>query len=114
LCRTVHRSEEARIICHQLLRPATSVAANYRAVCHARSPADFIAKLGIVLEEADESAFWLELTNAGVITGDGLGSVLKEANELISIFVSSLRTAKSNRSLREVSLEGQANLQSSI
>src|SRR5580698_4035183 len=61
LCRTIPSSQEGRIITRQLLRSATSVAANYRAVCRARSRADFISKLGIVLEEADESLFWLEL-----------------------------------------------------
>jgi four helix bundle protein len=57
LCRNLPPSPEQRIISRQLLRSATSVAANYRAVCRARSPADFVSKLGIVLEEADESLF---------------------------------------------------------
>jgi len=57
LCRNLPPSQEQRIIARQLLRSATSVAANYRAVCRARSPADFISKLGIVLEEADEALF---------------------------------------------------------
>ena len=61
LCRTVPRTEESRIICRQLLRSATSVAANYRAVCRARSTPDFTSKLGIVLEESDETLFWIEL-----------------------------------------------------
>ena len=61
LCRTLPQSPEARIISRQLLRSATSVGANYRAVCRARSTADFTSKLGLVLEEADESLFWLEL-----------------------------------------------------
>jgi four helix bundle protein len=61
LSRTLPQSPEARIIARQLLRSATSVAANYRAVCRARSTADFTSKLGLVLEEADETLFWLEL-----------------------------------------------------
>jgi four helix bundle protein len=61
LCRIVQPSPEGRIITRQLLRSATSVAANYRAVCRSRSKPDFVSKLGIVLEEADESFFWLEL-----------------------------------------------------
>jgi len=61
LCRTLPRSQEATIISRQLLRSATSIRANYRAVCRARSAADFISKLGIVLEEADETLFWIEL-----------------------------------------------------
>ncbi|MGH9789756.1 MAG: four helix bundle protein [Candidatus Acidiferrales bacterium] len=60
LFRSLPKTEEARIIGRQLLRSATSVAANYRAVCRARSKPEFIAKLGLVVEEADESALWLE------------------------------------------------------
>src|SRR5437667_11200575 len=85
-------SDEARVIGRQLLRSATSVGANYRAACRARSPAEFIAKLGIVLEEADEAVYWLE---TGILDHKRLEPLLREANELTSIFVSSLRTAKS-------------------
>ena len=95
LCRGVPLSQEGRIVVRQLLRSATSVAANYRAACRARSTADFISKLGIVLEEADESLFWLELlVDAGVVPPETVSLPLKEANELVSIFVASLRTAK--------------------
>jgi len=94
-CHTIPRNEESRIVCRQLLRSATSVAANYRAVCRARSSADFISKMGVVLEEADESLFWLELlTESGIATREKLVPLLKEADELVSIFVASLRTAK--------------------
>jgi four helix bundle protein len=89
-------SDEARVIGRQLLRSATSVGANYRAACRARSRAEFIAKLGIVLEEADEAVFWLELLlETGILDRKRLEPLLREANELTSIFVSSLRTAKS-------------------
>jgi len=95
LCRGVAPSQEGRIVVRQLLRSATSVAANYRAVCRARSTADFVSKLGIVLEEADESLFWLELlVDAGVVPPETVSLPLKEANELVAIFVASLRTAK--------------------
>jgi four helix bundle protein len=95
LCRTIPSSQEGRIITRQLLRSATSVAANYRAVCRARSRTDFISKLGIVLEEADESSFWLELlVDAGLIQRENVKMSLTEANELVAIFVTSLRTAK--------------------
>jgi four helix bundle protein len=95
LCRTIPSSQEGRIIIRQLLRSATSVAANYRAVCRARSRADFVSKLGIVLEEADESLFWLELlVDAGLIPSEKAKMPLCEANELVAIFVTSLRTAK--------------------
>ncbi len=60
LFRSLPRTDEARVIGRQLLRSATSVAANYRAVCRARSKAEFIAKVGVVVEEADETVFWLE------------------------------------------------------
>jgi four helix bundle protein len=94
-CHDIPRSEESRIICRQLWRSATSVAANYRAVCRARSSADFISKMGIVLEEADESLFWLELlVESGVVAHEKLGHLLKESDELVSIFVASLRTVK--------------------
>jgi four helix bundle protein len=61
LFRSLPRTDEARIIGKQVLRSGTSVAANYRAVCRARSKAEFIAKVGVVVEEADETVFWLEL-----------------------------------------------------
>ena len=99
LCRTLPQNPEARIISRQLLRSATSVAANYRAVCRARSTADFTSKLGLVLEEADETLFWLELlVDAGVVRRQQADLLLNEANQLVSIFVASLRTAKGLRS----------------
>jgi len=99
LCRTLPRSEEARILGRQLLRAGTSVGANYRAACRARSRAEFVAKLGIVLEESDESVFWLELLlEAAIGNRAHLEALMKEANELTSIFVSSLCTAKGKAS----------------
>ncbi len=95
LCRTVPRTEESRIIWRQLLRSATSVAANYRAVCRARSTPDFISKLGIVLEESDETLFWIELlVETGSVALEKATASLIEANEPVSIFVASLRTVK--------------------
>jgi four helix bundle protein len=95
LCRTLPRSEEARILARQLLRAGTSVGANYRAACRARSKAEFVAKLGIVLEESDEAVFWLELLiEAGIGRRDTVTLLMREADELTSIFVSSLCTAK--------------------
>src|SRR5271168_1900128 len=93
LCQSLPRSQAGTVITRQLLRSATSVGANYRAVCRARSTADFVSKLGIVLEEADETLFWLELpVESGVAKADATSSLLREANELVSIFVVSLRT----------------------
>ena len=99
LCQSLLRSQAGTVITRQLLRSATSVGANYRAVCRARSTADFVSKLGIVLEEADETLFWLELLiESGVAKADATSSLLREANELVSIFVVSLRTAKGLKS----------------
>ena len=82
----------------QLLRCGTSVAANYRAVCRARSKAEFVARMGIVAEEADESVLWLELLEeAGILSHERLLDILKEAKELVAIFSTSLKTAKGNR-----------------
>jgi four helix bundle protein len=95
LYRALPAKEEARIVGRQVLRSGTSVGANYRAACRARSKAEFISKLGIVLEEADETVFWLELLlEGGIVKHEKLDALLKEAQELTSIFVSSLCTAK--------------------
>ena len=83
------------VIGKQLLRCATSVGANYRAACRARSTAEFCAKLGIVEEEADESVYWLELlVESGQVRGDLLQNLLQEANEIVAMVVSSIRTAR--------------------
>jgi four helix bundle protein len=95
LFQALPKSDVARTLGRQLLRSGTSVAANYRAVCRARSRAEFIAKMGIVLEEADETVFWLEmLIEADVMTETRLGELLNEANELVRVFAASVRTAK--------------------
>src|ERR1035438_5120034 len=95
LYRSLPRTEKARILGKQLLRSGTSIGANYRAACRARSRAEFIAKLGIVLEEADETVFWLEvMRESGIFTETKLRDIVQEARELLSIFVASVRTAK--------------------
>jgi four helix bundle protein len=100
LYRALPRTEEARIIGKQVLRSGTSIGANYRAACRARSRAEFVAKPGIVLEEADETAFWLDLLRDLRIFSDRkLQNLTREANELISIFVASMRTAKGSTSV---------------
>lgn len=84
------------VIRNQMLRCGTSVGANYRSACHARSRADFIAKLGIVAEEADEAAYWMELLiESGLCAKPAVGVLLSEANALASIFVASINTARS-------------------
>ena len=95
LYRALPRREEARIIGRQILRSGTSVGANYRAACRARSKAEFVAKLGIVLEEADETVFWLELLQeSSLISAQKLAPLVQEARELTAIFVTSICTAK--------------------
>jgi four helix bundle protein len=88
---------EGRAIANQLVRCGTSVAANYRATCRARSRSEFIAKLGVVLEEADETQLWLELIIAGkLLPAKRVQPLLDEANELVAICVSSRKSASSN------------------
>ena len=87
-----------RALASQIVRSGTSVAANYRAACRARSTADFIAKMGIVEEEADETLFWLEsLEKSELVTAAKLTAIKEEANELIAITVASIKTARRNR-----------------
>jgi four helix bundle protein len=98
LCESLPSKPSARVIGNQLLRCATSVGANYRAARRARSNADFVSKIGIVLEEADESVYWLELLkDSGLIVEDKLASLLQEAEELVAIFAASRITASGKR-----------------
>jgi four helix bundle protein len=92
------KSETARILGRQLLRAGTSVGANYRAAARARSRADFVAKLGVVEEECDESSYWMEMIIARkLLKKDRLNTLLTEANELLAITVSSIKTARCRR-----------------
>ena len=104
LYRALPRSGEGQVIGRQLLRCGTSVGANYRAVCRARSDAEFVARMGVVVEEADESLYWLELLeDAGVVPASRLTPLRKEAGELVSIFAAARHTARSklNKSTRQ-------------
>jgi len=88
---------EGRAIASQLVRCGTSVAANYRAACRARSRPEFVAKMGVVLEEADETQFWLELIiEASLLSAKRVQPLLDEANELVAIFVATRKSASSN------------------
>ena len=85
---------ETQVIGKQVLRSSTSVGANYRAACRGRSRAEFIAKLGVVVEEADETVYWLELLiEGGLVNGDAADKLLREAKELAAIFTASRYTA---------------------
>jgi four helix bundle protein len=98
LFKSLPRSDEARIIGKQVLRSGTSVAANYRAVGRARSRADFVSKMGVVVEEADETVFRLELlVDTGIIRKALMQNLLAEANELPAIFAASHWTARRKR-----------------
>ena len=89
------RGRSADVIGSQLLRAGTSVGANYRAACRARSRKEFLAKLGIVEEETDESQFWLELVEErGLADAERVSSLSDEARQLVAIVVSSIRTAR--------------------
>ena len=98
LVESLPKTKVATIIGNQLLRCATSVGANYRAACRGRSKAEFIAKLGIVEEEADESAYWIEmLIEAGILKPDLLAQLHAEAEELTAIMAKSRQTAKQKK-----------------
>jgi len=97
LVETMPKTIKGRIIAMQLGRCVTSVGANYRAACRSRSKAEFISKLGTVIEEADESAFWMEIViESGILPESRVGALLKEANELTAIMTSSRRTAEAS------------------
>jgi len=95
MSRAIPKYDDAgRIIAKQILRSGTSVAANYRASCRARSQAEFISKIGTVEEESDETALWLELlTESGILSAKKLSALLEEANELTAIMAASRKTA---------------------
>jgi four helix bundle protein len=91
------KDETSRVLGRQLLRSGTSVGANYRAAHRAKSKADFISKMGTVLEEADESAYWIELlADAGKVDRARSIPLRQEADELVAIAVSSINTARKN------------------
>ena len=98
LVESLPKGRTADVLGRQLLRSGTSVGANYRAACRAKSPADFISKMGTVEEEADESLFWMELLiEGGIVKSGKLESLMKEADELLAITVSSINTARKKR-----------------
>jgi four helix bundle protein len=92
------KTVEGRAIGNQLVRSGTSVGANYRAACRGKSKADFIAKLGIVEEEADESCYWMEIIIEGeILSKDAVTPLLKEAGEITAMIVASRKTAGGER-----------------
>ncbi|MBM3844762.1 MAG: four helix bundle protein [Verrucomicrobia bacterium] len=96
-CELLPKNETTGILRRQLLRAGTSVGANYRAACRAKSKPAFISKMGDVLEESDECAYWLELlVESGKIDAQMAAKLMKEATELLAICISSINTAKRN------------------
>ncbi len=92
-------STTTRSLGNQLLRSATSVGANYRAACRAKSQADFVSKMKIVEEECDEALYWLDmLTAGGWLDSAAVTNLIKEGNEILAIVVASIKTARSTRS----------------
>jgi four helix bundle protein len=97
-CGKLPQAPAVRMIVEQLLDAAGSTDSNYRATCRAKSPADFISKIGTAVEEADESKGWLELlVSSQFTTIEAAGALIQEADELTAIFVASKKTAESNR-----------------
>ena len=97
-CRELPDNREGRLIGNQLFKSGTSIAANYRAACRGRSKAEFVAKLGIVLEEGDETLFWLEIIGEMKIHDESsVEYLMQECDEIVAIMVSSVKTAKQTR-----------------
>lgn len=95
LCEMLPKNAAGFELAKQVLRSAGSVAANYRAACRAKSKADFIYKIDVVIEEADETMYWLEIIGeAGLLNIMATESLIKEANELVSIFTATSITSK--------------------
>lgn len=96
------KGREIDVLGKQLLRSGTSVGANYRAACRAKSTADFINKLKIVEEECDESLFWMEvMTEADLVKPNRMKEIMAESEELLAITVSSIKTTRSNQRVRK-------------
>jgi four helix bundle protein len=100
LVESLPKERTAEVLGRQLLRSGTSVGSNYRSACRGKSIADFISKMGIVEEEADESLYWMELLiEAGIEVNIKMEALMKEAGELLSITVTSIKTARKSQNL---------------
>jgi four helix bundle protein len=98
LVRKLPQDIPGKVLANQLMRSATSVGANYRSACRGRSKAEFVSKLGIVLEEADESAHWLELImDDSMLPRTRVEPLYLEADELCAIFYSAIHSARGNK-----------------
>ena len=98
LVEALPKSPTGGVLARQLLRSGTSVGANYRAACRAKSQADFIAKMGIVEEECDEAVYWMELLiESGIVKAERLADLMREAHELLAMVVVSIKTARKRK-----------------
>jgi four helix bundle protein len=98
LCRNLPNNREGRLIGDQIFRSGTSVAANYRSACRARSKAEFISRLAVFEEEADETLFWLEVIKEMKISQySKIDALIKENDEILAIVVASIKTAKKTK-----------------
>jgi four helix bundle protein len=110
LFKALPNNDESKIIGKQLLRSATSVAANYRAVCRARSDAEFHSKLSIVVEEIDECCFWMELLiEAEIVEKSKLQSLNDEANEILLMMAKSRNTIKNKLRIAKSTVQKSTN-----
>jgi four helix bundle protein len=98
LAEALPKTRTGNAIAHQIVRSGTSVGANYRALCRSKSRADFMNRASIIEEEADETAFWLEMVrDSGLLSAETIQPLLREANELVAMFVASRKTAATRR-----------------
>ena len=105
LAESLPKTTVAQIIAKQLIWAATSVGANYRAAIRSRSRADFVAKMGIVEEECDETAYWIEvLMKLGLLREKRTSALLQEANEILAVTVSSIKTARKGQQISKIIL----------
>ena len=100
LAESLPKTTVSRIIANQLIRAATSVGANYRAAIRSRSRADFVAKMGIIEEECDETVYWIEvLVELGLLPEKRTSALQQEANEILAVTVSSIKTARKHQKI---------------
>lgn len=105
LCRRLPDNRDGRLIGNEIFRSGTSVAANCRAACKARSKAESVSKLSIAKEEADKTLFWLELTKEmEIVENTLLDSLMKENHEIIAIIVSSIKTSRKRKQTTEAKI----------
>ena len=108
LAESLPETPTAKVIRNQMLRCGSSVGANYRAACRAKSKADFVSKMGIVEEEADETIYWMELLiDADIVERARLAELLDEADQILSIVISSIKTAKGIRTNPQSAISNQ-------